>query len=97
MGEGIATDQPSISTAFAEQEDPQVLVFPTIAPLELTTQATVAPKESGDHGDHAALEKAAEFTSEAQTNLPNIPEAETLTPEPPRGDGPANRAQVGLS
>ncbi|CAG11820.1 unnamed protein product [Tetraodon nigroviridis] len=66
---------------------------PDHAPLELTTQATVAPKESGDHGDHAAPEKAAEFTSEAQTNLPNIPEAETLTAEPPRGDGPANRAQ----
>lgn len=79
---------------FAEQEDQQVLVFPTVASLEPTTQTTVAPKEPGDHDNNAAPEKVAEFMSEAQTDVPNTSEAETGAPEPPRGDGPANRPQV---
>lgn len=70
------------------------MVFPTVASLELTTQTTVASKEPGDHDNNAAPEKVAEFMSETQTNVPKISEKETEAPEPPRGDGPANRPQV---
>lgn len=68
-----------------------MLVFPTLASPELTTEA---PKESGERVNNAASEKVAEFTSEAQTNLPKMFEPETPAPRPPRGDGPANRPQV---
>lgn len=95
MCEGRAADQSITSVSSAEQENQQVLVFPTIASVELTTQATVAPKESGDPDNSSAPEKVAESVSEAQTNLPKVSEAETTQPQPPRGDGPANRAQVG--
>lgn len=77
---------------FAEHEDPQVLVFPT---LELTKQTTMAtPKEAGDHNNNTAPEKVVEFIGEVQTNQTKISELETPAPQPPRGDGPANRPQV---
>lgn len=94
MRKGTAIESEIFSITFAEQEDQQVLVFPTLASGELTTQTTVAPKESGDHDNNAARENITEFMSEAQTNLPKISEPETLAPQPPRGDGPANRPQV---
>ncbi|XP_056886937.1 hematopoietic progenitor cell antigen CD34 isoform X2 [Takifugu flavidus] len=78
-----------------EHEDPQVLVFPTVASLELTKQTTMAtPKEAGDHNNNTAPEKVVEFIGEVQTNLAKISELETPAPLPPRGDGPANRPQV---
>lgn len=90
MHGGKTVYQRIILITSAEEEDPQVLVFPTLESLEVTQQTTVAaPRESGDHDNKAAPEKAAEFTSEVQTMEP-----ETLAPQPPRGDGPANRPQV---
>lgn len=75
---------------FAEHEDPQVLVFPTVASLELTKQTTMAaPKEAEEQDNNAAPE-----IGEVQTNLAKISEPETPAPQPPRGDGPANRPQV---
>lgn len=80
---------------FAEHEDPQVLVFPTVASLELTKQTTMtAPKEAGDHNNNTAPEKGVEVIGEVQTNLAKISELDTPAPQPPRGDGPANRPQV---
>lgn len=68
---------------FAEHDDPQVLVFPTVASLELTKQTTMATlKEAGDHNNAV------------QTNLAKISELETPVLQPSRGDGPANRPQV---
>lgn len=82
---------------FAEHEDPQVLVFPTVASLELTKQTTMAtPKEAGDHNNNADPEKVVEFIGEVQTNVAKIAERETPAPQPPRGDGPTSRPQVWL-
>lgn len=81
-------------TVLAVHEDPQVLVFPTLAFQDLTEQTTAAaaagPEETGVLGDGAAPEEA----SEERTTTPKVTEPETPAPLPPRGDGPANKPQV---
>lgn len=77
---------------------PQVAVFPTM-PIKNTTEQTTAAaaaaaaagsEETGVPGDAAAPEDA----NEEQTTMPKVSEPETPAPQPPRGDGPANKPQV---
>ncbi|KAM3620789.1 uncharacterized protein V6R79_001965 [Siganus canaliculatus] len=93
------------TTEAPEPEDPQVLVFPTVGPLEVTEEATEAVPAAEETGyedaeeaeDTAAPEETAEeaqFTVEVHTEAPVIVQPETPAPLPPRGDGPDNTPKL---
>ncbi|XP_019952360.1 hematopoietic progenitor cell antigen CD34 [Paralichthys olivaceus] len=87
----------------SEPEDPQdqILVFPTVGPLQPTEKTTAATEEAGnvENSSPAAPEEAADegtqTTAEAHTDKPKVMEAETPAPMPSRGDGPRNIPQPG--
>uniref|UniRef100_A0A8D3A382 Hematopoietic progenitor cell antigen CD34 n=1 Tax=Scophthalmus maximus TaxID=52904 RepID=A0A8D3A382_SCOMX len=101
-GAHVRGDMISITTESPEPEDPQVMVLPTVGPLnpiEKTTGA-MATDEAGDAGNNevsspAAPEEAADegagYTVGVHTDKPKVAAAETPAPMPPRGDGPQNR------
>ncbi|XP_076003551.1 uncharacterized protein LOC142996436 [Genypterus blacodes] len=77
-------------------EDPQVPVFPTVGPTDITEQPTVppTPEAEGEAGEAEGSDSAApgEAADGAATFTVQIfterPEAETPAPQPDRGDGP---------
>uniref|UniRef100_UPI0037E8672B hematopoietic progenitor cell antigen CD34 n=1 Tax=Semicossyphus pulcher TaxID=241346 RepID=UPI0037E8672B len=94
---------PKTTTAPEAEEDPQVLVFPTVpmGPLNPVDQTTAAAETDAtgddDNSSPAAPEDTAadegtEITVIAQTDSPKV-EPETQPPMPPRGDGPINIPQ----
>lgn len=80
--------------AFSEQSDPQVLIFPTAGPLGPNLTTAAAEEDAQNDEDSAGQAETDELPLEVQTNGPKVMQPETLAPQPPRGDGPANRPQV---
>lgn len=80
--------------AFSEQSDPQVLIFPTAGPLGPNLTTAAAEEDAQNDEDSAGQAETDELPREVQTNGPKVMQPETLAPQPPRGDGPANRPQV---
>ncbi|XP_051269652.1 hematopoietic progenitor cell antigen CD34 isoform X2 [Dicentrarchus labrax] len=73
--------------------DAQVLVFPSVGPLNLTEQTTTAAEaaateKEGENSGPAT--EATEFTIKVLTDIPKNVEADTPAPIPARGDGPQN-------
>ncbi|XP_035006539.2 hematopoietic progenitor cell antigen CD34 isoform X2 [Hippoglossus stenolepis] len=79
-----------------EPEDPQVVVFPTVGPLQPTEKTTAATDEAGNavnSSPAAPGEEAGEgtqTTAQAHTDKPKAEDADTPAPMPSRGDGPRN-------
>ncbi|KAG8007579.1 Hematopoietic progenitor cell antigen CD34, partial [Nibea albiflora] len=90
-------------TVFADSDEPQVqvLVFPTVGPLEQTEQTTAATAtdDKGDDnnsGPAASMESTdgnSAFTVVEETDILKLFQAETSAPIPARGDGPINVPQ----
>lgn len=87
------------TTPAPEPEDPQVqvLVFPTVGPLQPTEQTTAAlvTEETGDNKETLAPQPAAEGTEHTaeEDNGDQVNTADTPAPIPARGDGPINIPQ----
>ncbi|XP_065811157.1 hematopoietic progenitor cell antigen CD34 isoform X2 [Labrus bergylta] len=94
-GDGIAMT----TKAPSSEEDPQVMMLPTMGPSDQTTEPTdqtTAAEMTGDNGNSGPGDieviTAGEntmVTDEVPTDTPKV-EPETQPPMPPRGDGPNN-------
>ncbi|XP_034535988.1 hematopoietic progenitor cell antigen CD34 [Notolabrus celidotus] len=80
------------------EEDPQVIVLPTMGSPDLIDQTTAAADTdaTGDDNNSSPVDpekvladEGTEVTPSVQTNAPKV-EPETQPPMPPRGDGPDN-------
>lgn len=90
-----------LNCSFADTDGgQQILILPTVGPLDLDDQTTAAPdtETTGDDNSSPDSEKVpadegAEATTSVQTDPPKV-EPETQPPVPPRGDGPINVPKV---
>lgn len=89
---------PETTPAAETDEDPQVMILPTVGPLDLDDQTTAAATDTDATGEadnsspgseNVAADEGAEVTAAVQTDPPKV-EPETQPPVPPRGDGPDN-------
>lgn len=89
---------PETTPAAETDEDPQVMILPTVGPLDLDDQTTAAATDTDATGEvdnsspgseNVPADEGAEVTAAVQTDPPKV-EPETQPPVPPRGDGPDN-------